>query len=303
LKILIEDEEQQQPRAGRGRRIVAVVAGLALLGIAAAWLWQRGPHGEQDTAASRSPLHPSPRKPAAPAGVAGLASGRVEIEASAPGARVSVDGRGAGQAPQNLELRAGSHTIRVEREGYEPFEREVQVIPGRTFRLAARLEAEAPRLRIDSDIPGATVFLDRKPIGATPLEARGVAPGSHRLTVTAEGFEMYSETIELGSGPQQVMVRFKEVRLDEALAVAHKHAMGSCRGRLLASTEGLRYDASEAKDAFQAPLSAFEPLQADYLKKNLRLRLRGGRTYNFTADSAEALLSFQRAVEAARKRL
>ena len=41
----------------------------------------------------------------------------------------------------------------------------------------------------------------------------------------------------------------------------------------------------------------------DYLGKNLRVKLKGGRTYNFTGDSADALLSFEKAVEAARKRL
>jgi hypothetical protein len=218
-------------------------------------------------------------------------------------ARVSVDGVERGTAPLSLALRPGPHTIRVEREGLQPFEREAQVIPGRTLDLTARLEPPAPRLLVESDVPGASVFLDRRAVGATPLDLRDVAPGTHRLTVTAEGYEMWSETIEMGAGQQQVTVRFKEVRLDEALDVSHKHTVGSCRGRLLASIGGLRYVTNEVKDAFQEPLASFEPLQADYLKKNLRLKRRGGRTWNFTAESAEALLGFQRAVEAARKRL
>jgi hypothetical protein len=41
----------------------------------------------------------------------------------------------------------------------------------------------------------------------------------------------------------------------------------------------------------------------DYLNRGLRVKQRGGKTWNFTADSADALLAFQKAVEAARKRL
>ena len=78
---------------------------------------------------------------------------------------------------------------------------------------------------------------------------------------------------------------------------------GSCRGTLLATTAGLRYDTPDAGDAFKSPFTSLEPLQVDYLKKNLRVKLRGGKTYNFTADSADELLTFQKAVEAARKRL
>ncbi len=41
----------------------------------------------------------------------------------------------------------------------------------------------------------------------------------------------------------------------------------------------------------------------DYLSRNLRVKQRGGKTWNFTAESADALLVFQKAVEKARERL
>jgi hypothetical protein len=99
------------------------------------------------------------------------------------------------------------------------------------------------------------------------------------------------------------MVRFKEVRLDERVDVVHKHGVGSCRGRLLATTDGLRYEADRPGDSFEASFPTLEPLQVDYLKRNLRVKQRGGRTWNFTAESADALLTFQKAVEKARQRL
>jgi hypothetical protein len=158
-------------------------------------------------------------------------------------------------------------------------------------------------LKVDADVPGANVFLDRKFVGTTPVETREFEPGSHRLNVSAEGYEMHGETIELGSGPSEVMVRFKEVQLDERLEVTHKHGVGSCHGRLVATVAGLRYESEKAGDSFAAPFSSLEPLQVDYLNRNLRVKQRGGKTWNFTADSADALLVFQRAVESARKRL
>jgi hypothetical protein len=41
----------------------------------------------------------------------------------------------------------------------------------------------------------------------------------------------------------------------------------------------------------------------DYLDRNLRVKKKGGKTWNFTADSADALLAFQKAVEKARAKL
>jgi hypothetical protein len=164
-------------------------------------------------------------------------------------------------------------------------------------------EAVRPTLRVDADVPGANVFLDRKFLGTTPVETRDVAPGPHRLNVSADGYDMYAETIELPSSSHEVMVRFKEVRLDERIDVVHKHGVGSCRGRLVATTAGLRYEADKAGDSFEAPFASLEPLQVDYLERNLRVKRRGGKTWNFTADSADTLLAFQKAVEKARARL
>ncbi len=77
--------------------------------------------------------------------------------------------------------------------------------------------------------------------------------------------------------------------------------MGSCQGRLRATPAGLRYE-TPRQDAFSAPFSGLDRFEVDYLKKTLRVTLRGGRTYNFTGN-ADALLTFHREVEAARKRL
>jgi PEGA domain len=164
-------------------------------------------------------------------------------------------------------------------------------------------DTAGPTLRVDADVPGANVFLDHKFLGTAPVETKDFVPGSHRLNVSADGYDMYAETIELSSSPRQVLVRFKEVRLDEKVDVVHKHGVGSCRGRLLATTAGVRYEADKPADSFAVGYDTLQPLEVDYLSRNLRVKQRGGKTWNFTADSADALLAFQQAVEKARKRL
>ena len=170
---------------------------------------------------------------------------------------------------------------------------------------APRGAANLARLRIDADVPGASVFFDHRYLGRVPVEVRDVAPGAHRLNVSAEGQEMYAETLQVDPGPRDVMVRFKQVRLDEALDVVHRHGIGSCPGRLSATAAGVRYETAHREDAFARPFGELEPLEVDYAKKNLRVKVRGGKTYNFTTKdgNADGLLRFQQKVEAARKRL
>jgi hypothetical protein len=233
------------------------------------------------------------------------AAGSVAITAPEPGAIVFVDGKRLGTAPQTVSgLAPGPHAVRVEKPGFQPFELQAQVLPGREARVAARLEAVRPRLRVDSDVPGAQVFLDRKPIGKTPV-AVDVTAGAHRVNVSVEGFEPYAEDLEIASGTREVTVAFKEVRLQASVDVVHKHGMGSCEGRLSATPAGIRYEATRGKDTFEAPLSDLQRFEVDYLAKTLKLGLRGGRSYNFTtrAPNADPLLVFQKEVEAARRRI
>ena len=160
-------------------------------------------------------------------------------------------------------------------------------------------------LTLESDVPGASVFLDRAFVGNTPLRLDKLEPGSKRVQLTATGFDSVQKTIELVPGPNNVNIRIKEVSLNARTPVIHKHGMGSCEGTLTASLDGLRYVTSNKGDAFTLQYAQIETFTVDYLDKNLRVKQRGGKTWNFTnkAENADVLFVFHRDVEAARKKL
>jgi hypothetical protein len=175
--------------------------------------------------------------------------------------------------------------------------REASPRPDRTARL--------PPLRVEADVADASVFVDRRFVGKAPVDVRDISPGPHRLNVSADGYSMHAEEIEIGAEPRTISVRFTEVRLDESVAVIHKHGVGSCQGVLKASPEGLSFEAASGKDSFRVPFPELARFEVDYLKKSLRVSQKGGRSYNFTveAPSADPLLVFHQKVEAVRKRL
>jgi hypothetical protein len=161
----------------------------------------------------------------------------------------------------------------------------------------------ATTLVVQSDVPGASVFLDRQFVGSTPLTLKDLAPGSRQLNVTATGHEGYSETIELKEGANRVGVEFLKVRLNATIPVVHRHAMGSCQGMLAATPKGITYDTTNKGDAFTLAFAELDDFDVDYLKKNLRIRRREGKTWNFTNDNADALFVFHRDVARVRDRL
>jgi len=149
------------------------------------------------------------------------------------------------------------------------------------------------------------VFIDRQFVGTTPLTAANIEPGTHRLNVTAEGFDGIAQTIDVEPGPRDLEFRLREVRLEAVLAVVHKHRLGSCTGRLVATVDGLRYETTNRDDLFSVSLADLETFQVDYLEKNLRIQIRNGRQLTFTDPdgNADRLFVFHRDVDQARRKL
>ena len=154
-------------------------------------------------------------------------------------------------------------------------------------------------------MPDTSVFIDRVYLGSAPVTAANLAPGPHRLNMSATGYDGISETIDVEPGTRTISVEFKAIKLDERIAVIHKHAIGSCTGTLRASPQGLTYETANENDAFAAPLTSLEAFEVDYLKKNLKVKIRGGKTYNFAAadNDVDRLYLFHQAVDKVRQRL
>ncbi|MGE3841166.1 MAG: PEGA domain-containing protein [Vicinamibacterales bacterium] len=161
-------------------------------------------------------------------------------------------------------------------------------------------------LVVQSDVDGALVFLDRVFLGNAPVRTSEVKPGTHQINVSAQGYDGVAQTVDIAeSGETNVTIRLREVRLNEAVEVVHKHGMGSCQGKLVADLSGFRYTPTKGNDGFTITLSDIESFEIDYLKKNLRIKQKGGKTWNFESPTgtADPLFVFHRDVEKARAKL
>lgn len=170
---------------------------------------------------------------------------------------------------------------------------------------AAPVVPTTATLHINSDVPGAQVFVDNKFVGTAPTTIDGVAPGQRKVNVQAPGYEGVAEFFNVEPGTRDIMISLRTIRLDQKIAVTHKHRIGSCSGTLIATPAGIRYETTNKDDGFEVSLTSIETFEADFLQKNLRIRIRGGRTYDFTDPSgkAEALYLFHQEVDKVRRRL
>ncbi|MBP7777210.1 MAG: PEGA domain-containing protein [Acidobacteria bacterium] len=259
-----------------------------------------------------TPKVPSSRAPLVVGGVAVVLlliggafflTGREDAAPVATPAPAPVVERPAAPAPTKAEPESAAEP--------EPAAVEPPRTPARRARAAAPAPAEAPpadaaTLTVESDVPGASVFVDRAFVGTAPVTLKNVAPGAKRINLSAEGFEGVQRAVDVAPGENTVTLRFKEVRLSTSVGVSHKHGMGGCDGTLKATIDGLSYQTSNKNDAFTLPYAQIETFEINYLEKNLKVKQRGGKTWNFTdkaAVNADKLFVFHRDVTAARDKL
>ncbi|MFZ3201492.1 MAG: PEGA domain-containing protein [Candidatus Acidiferrales bacterium] len=78
--------------------------------------------------------------PISPAPAAEDASGTLSISSDPDGAEIYADEEFVGNAPSNLKLKAGKHSIKVKANGYRDWSRDLTVYAGSQVRLIATLE-------------------------------------------------------------------------------------------------------------------------------------------------------------------
>ena len=132
--------------------------------------------------------------------------GAIEIRAGEDGAQITIDGRERGKTPAPaLRVSAGTHVMRVYKEGFAPVEKRVEVAGRQTLVVAAKLEtlAQSGRLSVSEDAGKvAEVLVDNVVMGKTPWQGQ-VATGEHVVFLRGEG--------NLGTQPANATVRINQV--------------------------------------------------------------------------------------------
>jgi hypothetical protein len=137
-------------------------------------------------------------------------TGWISVTSSPAGATVYLDGTLAGQTAQNGVLRvdnvrAGDHTIRVEKSGYQAFITTVNVQVNTVSDVVARLVSDSipattGTLSVSSTPSGASVFIDNVLKGVTPISLTDISAGSHQVLLRLEGYQDYTVTQQVNAG-------------------------------------------------------------------------------------------------------
>ncbi len=125
--------------------------------------------------------------------------GRLEISTGALKAEILVDGEAAGRTPlaSPLEIAAGERQVRITAPRHQDYVGNITIEgAGKLQTLDVALEPRWAPVSFSSDPSGATVRIDGRSLGTTPLTAE-LGAGSHRLELSMAGRETRRRSIEV----------------------------------------------------------------------------------------------------------
>ncbi len=126
--------------------------------------------------------------------------GRVQITSIPSGAKVYVNSSYKGMTPLSLSLPPGMYTIKVSKQGYKNYETTLILSAGEHKAISVTLTPAFGHVTVTSTPSGASVYIDGKYAGTTPLENYKLSTGEHTVKVEKEGYETYTTKVDVSPG-------------------------------------------------------------------------------------------------------
>ncbi|MBX7057089.1 MAG: PEGA domain-containing protein [Leptospirales bacterium] len=129
-------------------------------------------------------------------------SAALRVATAQSGALVYLDDLFLGRTPLESRAPPGDYVLRVEQSGMSPVVRPIRIVAGARnehFVELVRTRTQAA-LRVETDPPGATVFLNQERIGQTPLMRQDLPAGTHRLRIEKDGMQTLLVGVEMRDG-------------------------------------------------------------------------------------------------------
>lgn len=149
-----------------------------------------------------------------------MKSGSLKITSHPSKAIVYINGKHYGDTPVNLSnLKPGTYVIRLEKNGYDPADRRVNLPAGESLDLMLNLDSNTGGIDVVTQPPGITLYLDGKLVGRTEKDPdnknisqvftlRNLSAGPHQLTYVHKRAKPEKRTVKFKISKGQI------VRLD-----------------------------------------------------------------------------------------
>ncbi len=180
--------------------------------------------------------------------------GVIRIGGLLPGSKVFLDDvaiRPADLAQENQnatipKVPVGKHRLKISKDGYADFAREIDVLPGQQAFVSARLDQAQITISLVSQ-PGARVYAGSVEKAIIPSDGRvafSLPPGKHSLRVSKDGYQEWVKDVSLSMANNSVAERAELVPIPNSAEGEWQPSLGG--RKWFPQTSGWKFEASGA---------------------------------------------------------
>ena len=130
----------------------------------------------------------------------------VVINTQPENAELRVDGQVVASTPCVLQIKAGLHSLEIHAEGYQVWQREIDVAAEQPISITDIVLAPVSgRIVVQSTPAGAQVMVDGEYAGVTPIEVEAEPDQAHRIQISRGGYEPAERTVRVGSAEAETV--------------------------------------------------------------------------------------------------
>lgn len=138
--------------------------------------------------------------------------GNLVMSSQPVGAEVILDGKGVGKTPLEIKnIEEGEHRLKLELPNYYAYEQKVFINSGQSTQLNAQLKIRLGFMDIASQPHGASVNLNGRFYGKSPVRVDKVEPGRMEVEITAPGYRPFKEVFSVK--PNDTILIREDLRL------------------------------------------------------------------------------------------
>lgn len=145
--------------------------------------------------------------------VSDSSSGSIRLVSIPKGASVYIGGEKKGETPLVVSgLTPGAASVRLEMAGYDSWKKTLQVKKGKVTNSGKIILTPAVvhtgSIRVTTVPSGATVTIDGKEVGLSPITVKELSVGTHVVNLTLAGYPSWEKKVEVRSGKMVPITRF-----------------------------------------------------------------------------------------------
>jgi len=206
-------------------------------------------------------------------------SGTIEVTTTPAGARVSVNRRDRGVSPLTVrDMQPGQHLVEISMEGYRDARRTVTLLEGQNVLAALSLEPVRGLLLVETDPPGADIYIENAHRGKTPRTLHDIPMGTHRIQLQAEGY--FPREVEVAVEDRRPRLVSTALVPDSAVLVVESDPEGA-----VVRIDGSNAGTTPARiERVKTGEVVVEIVADGYVPYRREMRLRAGEIYRVEAQ-------------------